>query len=180
MSTDRLTAAETPVSAADRPGKIEAVPVRHYGRWVAVAVITVLVLMFLNMIIFNPVFNWPFVFEVMNQSPVIDGLIKGTLLVTLFTMLVGIVGGVILAVMRLSDNPILRSVSWAYTWFFRSVPRIALGVPFDWKLIEWFGLSGDWRFLTLDANQIFSGFLGAVIGLGASEAAYMAEIAPAR
>ena len=197
MSTDRLTAAETPVSAADRPGKIEAVPVRHYGRWVAVAVITVLVLMFLNMIIFNPVFNWPFVFEVMNQSPVIDGLIKGTLLVTLFTMLVGIVGGVILAVMRLSDNPILRSVSWAYTWFFRSVPRIvlltimgagmglifpdgiALGVPFDWKLIEWFGLSGDWRFLTLDANQIFSGFVGAVIGLGASEAAYMAEIARA-
>jgi polar amino acid transport system permease protein len=197
MSTDNVTAEEARVSSAERPGRIKAVPVRHYGRWVAVAVIALLLLMFLNMIIFNPVFNWPFVFEVMNQAPVIEGLIKGTLLVTLFTMLVGIVGGVVLAVMRLSDNPILRSVSWAYTWFFRSVPRIvlltimgagmglifpngiALGVPFDWKLIDWLGLSGDWRFLTLDANALFSGFVGAVIGLGASEAAYMAEIARA-
>ena len=181
----------------DRPGEIKAVGVRHYGRWVAVAVIAVLALMFLHMIIFNPVFNWPFVLEVMVQSPVVEGLIKGTLLVTFFTMVVGVVGGVVLAVMRLSDNPVLRGVSWAYTWFFRSVPRIVLltimgagmglifpdgiglGVPFDWKLIEWLGLSGDWRFLTLDANQLFSGFVGAVIGLGASEAAYMAEIARA-
>nr|WP_239579069.1 amino acid ABC transporter permease [Microlunatus panaciterrae] len=181
----------------ERPGRIDAVPVRHYGRWLAVAVITVLLLMLLNMLIFNPVFNWPFVLEVMNQAPVIDGLLKGTLLVTLLTMVLGVVGGVILAVMRLSENPVLRSVSWAYTWFFRSVPRIvlltimgaamglifpqgiALGVPFDWKLIDWLGLSGDWRFLTLDANTLFSGFMGAVLGLGASEAAYMAEIARA-
>ena len=195
MSTRMTESAGT--TAEDRPGIIDAAPVRHYGRWVAVAVIVLLLLMLLNLLIFNPVFNWPFVLQVMNQSPVIDGLIKGTLLVTLFTMIVGVVGGVVLAVMRLSDNPVLRWVSWAYTWFFRSVPRIvlltimgagmglifqdgiSLGVPFDWKLIEWFGLSGDWRFVTLDANALFSGFIGAVIGLGASEAAYMAEIARA-
>ena len=181
----------------ERPGLIKAVPVRHYGRWVAVAVIIVLLLMLINMLVFNPVFDWPFVFEVMNQTPVIGGLLKGTLLVTLFTMIFGVVGGVLLAVMRLSENPVLRGVAWAYTWFFRSIPRIvlltimgtgmgliftdgiSLGVPFDWKLIEWFGLSGDWRILTLDANTVFSGFMGAVIGLAASEAAYMAEIARA-
>ncbi len=180
-----------------RPGLIRAVPVRHYGRWVAVAVIVVLALMFANMIIFNQAFDWPFVFEVMNQTPVIQGLFVGTLLVTLLTMIVGIVLGVVLAVMRLSDNPILRGVSWVYTWVFRSIPRIvlltfmgaamglifpqgiALGVPFDYKFIQWFGLRGDWRFLTLDANTLFGGFLGAIIGLGASEAAYMAEIARA-
>jgi polar amino acid transport system permease protein len=186
-------------SASDgqRPGLINAVPVRHYGRWVAVAVIVLLLLMLLNMLIFNPVFDWPFVLEVMNQTPVIEGLLKGTLLVTVFTMIVGVLGGVVLAVMRLSDNPVLRWVSWAYTWFFRSIPRIvlltimgagmglifrdglSLGIPFDWKIIEWLGLSGDWRFATLDANTLFSGFVGAVIGLGASEAAYMAEIARA-
>ncbi len=181
----------------ERPGLIDAVPVRHYGRWAAVAAIVVLLLMLFNMLIFNPVFNWPFVLEVMNQAPVIEGLLKGTLLVTALTMIVGVLGGVLLAVMRLSDNPVLSWVSWAYTWFFRSIPRIvlltimgagmglifrdglSLGVPFDWKIIEWLGLSGDWRFLTLDANTLFSGFAGAVIGLGASEAAYMAEIARA-
>ncbi len=159
--------------------------------------ILVLVAMFANLVINNPVFDWPFVFEVMNQTPVIEGLFVGTLLVTLLTMIVGVVFGVGLAVMRLSDNPILRAVSWAYTWVFRSIPRIvlltfmgaamgsifpdgiALGVPFDWKLIEWFGLNGDWRFATFDANTLFGGLLGAVIGLGASEAAYMAEIARA-
>ena len=40
-------------------------------------------------------------------------------------------------------------------------------------------VSGDWRFPTFDANAIFAGFAGAVIGLAASEAAYMAEIARA-
>ena len=56
---------------------------------------------------------------------------------------------------------------------------IALGVPFDWKFIEWFGLSGDWRIGPFDANAIFVGLAGGVIGLAASEAAYMAEIARA-
>ena len=182
-----------------RPGIIQAVPVRHPGRYVAIVVIAVLVLMFLHMVIFNPAFNWPFVLQAMNQNVVISGFIKGTLLCTVLAMFFGVVGGVILAIMRLSTNPILRAVSWVYTWFFRAIPRLvlltimgvlgilfplatgglSLGVPFDWKLIEWFGLSGSWRFLSLDANQLFSGLAGAVIGLAASEAAYMAEIARA-
>jgi polar amino acid transport system permease protein len=90
-------------------------------------------------------------------------------------------------------------VSWLYTWFFRAIPRLVLltimgvlgilfplskgglsfGVPFDWKFIEWFGLSGDWRFYSVDANTLFAGLVGAVVGLAASEAAYMAEIARA-
>jgi len=179
-----------------RPGAIRATPVRHPWRWVAIAVLTVLALMLLNMLVFNPAFNWPFVFEAINQRPVIRGFWVGTVLVTVLAMAFGVLGGVILAIMRLSDNPVLRGVSWLYTWFFRAIPRyvllvlmgalgilfptgIALGVPFDWKLIEWFGLSGDWRFLTLDANQLFAGLFGAVLGLAASEAAYMAEIARA-
>jgi polar amino acid transport system permease protein len=134
----------------------------------------------------------------MNQTEVISGFLKGTLLVTVLSMIVGVVGGVVLAVMRLSDNPILSGVAWVFTWFFRAVPRyillftmgtlgilfqniggLNLGVPFDWKIIDWFGLSGDWRFLNLDPNQIFTGITAGVIGLGLSEAAYMAEIARA-
>ena len=183
----------------ERPGIIDAVPVRHPGRYVAIAVLAVLGLMFLHMVLFNPAFNWPFVFEAMNQSIVIEGFIKGTLLCTVLAMFFGVIGGVILAIMRLSTNPILRGVSWLYTWFFRAIPRLVLltimgvlgilfplnqgglsfGVPFDWKFIEWLGLSGDWRFYSVDANTLFSGLVGAIIGLAASEAAYMAEIARA-
>lgn len=185
-----------PAADEERPGVIDARPVRHPGRWVAIAVIAVLFAMFVHMVVTNEGFNWPFVFQAMNQTPVIRGFIVGTIGVTIGAMLFGVIGGVLLAIMRLSDNPILKGVAWVYTWFFRSIPRyvllvtmgtlgilfpqgLALGVPFDWKIIEWLGLSGSWRFVTLDANQLFSGFFGAVLGLAMSEAAYMAEIARA-
>jgi polar amino acid transport system permease protein len=184
-----------PVSE-ERPGLIEAKPVRHPWRWVAIAVLAVLALMFVNLLVNNPAFDWPFVLEAMSQRPVIEGFWKGTILVTVLAMVFGVALGVVLAVMRLSDNPVLRGVSWLYTWFFRAIPRyvlltlmgalgvlfqegISFGVPFDWVIIDWLGLSGDWRFLTLDANAIFAGLIGGVIGLAASEAAYMAEIARA-
>ncbi|HNM98614.1 MAG TPA: amino acid ABC transporter permease [Marmoricola sp.] len=182
--------------SSERPGTIEAVPVRHPGRWVAIAVIAVLVAMFVHMVLTNPAFNWPFVFEAMIQTPVLEGLLKGTILVTVLSMLIGVSLGVVMAVMRLSDNPILAGVAWLFTWFFRAVPRlvlltimgtlgilfkdgIALGVPFDRQIMDFIGLTGDLRFVTLDANAIFGGLFGGALGLGVSEAAYMAEIARA-
>ena len=181
----------------NRPGRIHAVPVRHPGRWVAIAIILVLAAMFVSMMLTNPAFDWSFIFQAMQQRPVLRGFYIGTLLVTVLAMIVGIVGGVILAVMRLSPNPVLSGVAWLFTWFFRSVPRyvlltimgalgilfqkggLSLGVPFDWKIMELLGLNGNLRFLTLDANELFAGLFGAVLGLGLSEAAYMAEIARA-
>ena len=85
-----------PAVSDDRPGLIKATPVRHPGRWVAIAVIAVLALMFLNMLIFNPAFNWPFVLEAMIQSPVVEGFWKGTILVTILAMIFGVTLGVIL------------------------------------------------------------------------------------
>ena len=183
-------------TAAERPGRIDAVPVRHPMRWVAVAVIAVLIAMFLNMVLTNEAFNWSFVFEAMQQNAVLEGLWKGTILVTVLAMLIGISGGIILAVMRLSPNPVLSYSAWVFTWFFRSVPRLVLlttmgalgilfqgglsfGVPFDSQILGLFGIDGQLRFLTLDANQVFVGIAGGAIGLGLSEAAYMAEIARA-
>ncbi len=180
----------------DRPGLIKAVPVRHPGRWLGIAVVIVLGGMFVHLLVTNKAFEWKFVFEAMNQQPVINGFLKGTLLVTALAMVVGVSGGVLFAVMRLSPNPVLSGVAWLFTWFFRSVPRLVLlttmgalgilfqkglsfGVPFDWKIMEWLGLNGDLRFATVDANTVFSGLVGGVIGLGLSEAAYMAEIARA-
>jgi polar amino acid transport system permease protein len=180
----------------DRPGAIDAVPVRHPGRWVTIAVIVVLAAMLLHLILTNEAFHWSFVFKAMNQTPVINGLLKGTILVTVLSMIVGISVGVLMAIMRLSPNPILSYSAWLFTWFFRAIPRLVLltimgalgilfrdglafGVPFDTQILGWLGISSDWRFLTLDANEVFAGIAGGVIGLGLSEAAYMAEIARA-
>lgn len=180
----------------DRPGRIDAVPVRHVGRWVAVAVIVVLVAMFVHLLLTNEAFRWTeIVFPAMGQRPVIEGLLRGTLLVTVGSMLLGVGLGVLIAVMRLSQNKVLAYTSWAYTWFFRAIPRyvllfmignlavllprIEIGIPFDFVATGLLGLDTDFRLLGFNTSAIGASVIGGILGLGLSEAAYMAEIARA-
>ena len=188
--------AEAPSAAPDRPGHIEAVPVRHVGRWVAVVVIAVLVAMFAHLLLTNAAFRWTDVtFPAMVQKPVIEGLIRGTIVVTIGSMLLGVALGVVIAIMRLSPNKVLSYTSWAYTWFFRAIPRyvllfiignlavvlprIDIGIPFDFIATDLLGLSSNFRLLGFDTQQIGTSIAGGILGLGLSEAAYMAEIARA-
>jgi polar amino acid transport system permease protein len=185
-------AAEAPDTTRPAPPeRIEAVPVRHPGRWIATAVIAVLVAMFVHMLVTNPVFQWDFMIDNMFSAPVLRGA-RTTLVMTILAMALGVLLGVVLAVMRLSPNPVVSGAAWTYIWFFRAIPRIVLlffvanlgalyatyefGIPFDQQLMGWLGLSGDMRFLGLDGNQIFAGFTAGLIGLVLSEGAYMAEI----
>ena len=188
--------AEAPSAAPDRPGHIEAVPVRHVGRWVAVVVIAVLVAMFAHLLLTNAAFRWTDVtFPAMVQKPVIEGLIRGTIVVTIGSMLLGVALGVVIAIMRLSPNKVLSYTSWAYTWFFRAIPRyvllfiignlavvlprIDIGIPFDFIATDLLGLSSNFRLLGFDTPQFGTSIAGGLLGLGLSEAAYMAEIARA-
>ena len=113
-------------STQDRPGAIDARPVRHPGRWVALVIIAIVVAMILSSFATNKKWNFPYAFEIMQQTPVIEGLWKGTILGTVGAMILGIGLGVILAVMRLSTNPVLRGVAFVYIWFFRAIPRYVL------------------------------------------------------
>ena len=190
------TASPAAHAAGERPGAIDAVPVRHPGRWVAIAVLFVIVATLVNLLVTNDAFHWSFVRQAMVQSPVIHGLLIGTLLVTVVAMVVAVILGVILAVMRLSDNPILAGSAFVFIWFFRAIPRfvllfmmgtlgflwphgLPLGLPFGHDLASLFGASGDLAFTTVNANKLFSGVFCGMLGLGLSEAAYMAEIARA-
>lgn len=182
-----------PVNTTDRPGEINARPVRHPWRWVALAVIAVLVAMMISSFVTNPAWDWGFVATVMNYRPVLQGLLRGTIVGTIGAMILGIVGGVLLAIMRLSDNPVLRGVAFVYTWFFRAIPRLVLlvmlgsglavlyphldiGFPFAQQL---FGTDNPLMVGTIQVNKISNTIIIGIIGLGLSEAAYMAEIARA-
>ena len=105
----------------DRKHPIEAVPVRHPGRWVAVAVLAVLAAMFVNTVLTNDGFRWPVVGRYLFAEPVLNGL-RNTLILTVLSMAIGIVGGVALAVMRLSPNWVLSGVAGVYIWLFRGTP----------------------------------------------------------
>jgi polar amino acid transport system permease protein len=187
-------------SARVRPEPIKAVPVRHPGRWVAIAALAVLAAMFVHLLVTNQQFNWRFIFVSIGPGqrgamfipPVLDGL-RGTVLLTITSMLIGVGLGIVLAVMRLSPNPILKTVSWGYIWFFRAIPRlvlavlfgdlgilwsrIGLGLPFDRQIGELFGIHNlNAQFYGVRAVDLLSGFFAGMLALGLSEAAYMAEI----
>ncbi|HYN29769.1 MAG TPA: amino acid ABC transporter permease [Dermatophilaceae bacterium] len=187
----------TPVTTAeDRPGPIRARPVRHPWRWVATAAIAVLVGMLLSSFLTNPRWDFPFAWQVFKYDPVIQGLIRGTLLGTAGAMVLGVSLGIAVAVMRLSTNPVLSGVSFVFTWFFRAIPRyvllvllgtgvgylyptLDLGIPFGQQIAGLFGWSAEMTFGSVNINRVSSTIIMGIIGLGLSEAAYMAEIARA-
>lgn len=163
-----------------QPEVIKAVPVRHPGRWVAAALVLLLVVVAVHSVATNSRFEWALFGEYFFSPRVIDG-IKITLELTLFSMLIGIVLGIFLAVMRLSPNPLVSGISWVYIWAFRGTPllvqilfwnaiaalypEITFGIPF-----------GGPVFLHGDANELVKPFTAGLLALGLNEGAYMAEI----
>lgn len=161
------------------PEAIKAVPVRHPGRWVAMAIIAVLAAMFINSIVSNPNWQWGFQWENAFSEPVLKGVVT-TLWLTVAAMVLGVLLGVVLAVMRLSPNPVLAGTAWFYIWVFRGTPvlvqlviwgnlnslyqNISLGVPFG---PEWF---------TFQTRDLIPPIAAALLGLALNEAAYMSEI----
>lgn len=173
-------------TSADRPGAIDARPVRHPGRWVAVAVIGVVAAMMVNSFVTNERWDWSYTFQIMQQKSVINGLWMGTILGTVIAMLIGVVLGVLLAIMRMSENPVLRGVAFVYTWFFRAIPRYVLlslfAVGFGYLYLNKFDIGipfSSIHFATIDYSEWSSTVAIGGIALGMSEAAYMAEIARA-
>ena len=103
------------------PGEIQAVPVRRPGRWIAAAVIAVLIVALAHSFATNPRFQWDVVGNYLFDSSILRGL-RVTLELTVVAMAVGIALGIVLALMRLSANPLLSTSSWVYIWVFRGTP----------------------------------------------------------
>jgi polar amino acid transport system permease protein len=172
-------ATSRPASGEDA-GEIKAVPIRHYGRWAVAAVVLVLAASLVYSAASNSRFKWDTVGDYLFSSRILDGLWL-TLWLSFVAVVIGVVLGTILAVMRLSDNPILRWVALAYIWFFRGTPvyvqllgwsfigalypTISFGVPFGGPAL----ISGN-------GNDLITPITAAILGLGLNLAAYQSEI----
>ncbi|MFE0464126.1 amino acid ABC transporter permease [Kitasatospora sp. NPDC058965] len=170
-----------------RPEAIKAVPVRHPGRWAGAVVVAVLAAMLIHAIVTNPAIQWDVIRTYLTDSSILHGLLV-TLELTALAMLIGVAGGTLLAIMRLSPNPVLSTTAWFYIWVFRGTPvlvqllfwnflgalwvKLSIGVPFGGYL----GLSDGGAFWSQDTNKLIPLFVAALLGLGLNEAAYMAEI----
>ena len=161
------------------PDEIQAVPVRHPGRWIAAGLVAVLIVSLVRSAVTNPRYEWDVVGDFLFSSRILDGLVT-TLELTLLAMTIGIALGIVLALMRLSPNPLLSGTSWFYVWAFRGTPvlvqillwnniaaiypSIDLGIPFGPSFVH------------LNANDLIVPFMAGVLGLGLNEGAYMSEI----
>lgn len=174
-AADNSTAA-----ASAEPAPIKAVPLRRPGRWVAAIVIAILLALFVYGAATNEGYQWSTYRDYLFDERITQGALV-TLELTVLAMVIGVVLGVTLAVMRLSPNPVLRSVSWGYLWIFRGTPvyvqLLFWGLfPSLYKVIE-LGIPFGGPHLThWNVQQWQAPFLFAMIGLGLNESAYMAEI----
>ncbi len=158
-----------PVIPPDAP----VVSPRRVGRMVG-AVVLAAFLAWIGWTFANGKIKWGNVPGYIFDDRVLEGVVA-TLKMTIASMALAIVLGVILAVMRGSTNPVIAFASYTYIWVFRAVPTLV-------QLLLWFNLAllipevNIPGIYTAPTNEVMSAFMAALLGLGLSEAAYMAEI----
>ncbi|HEX4363630.1 MAG TPA: amino acid ABC transporter permease [Solirubrobacteraceae bacterium] len=168
------------MGAPGRPEAITAIPVRRPGRWIAGVLVVFLAAALVDSAVTNPRFHWDVVGQYLFAHRVLMGLLM-TLELTATAMAVGIVLGLLLAIMRQSANPVVAGGSAFYIWFFRGTPVLV-------QLYFWANIASLYPVITLgipfggpplvhgNANTLIPTFVAAVIGLGLNESAYMAEV----
>ena len=165
--------------AAAPAGAVRVVPVRHWGRWVA-AVIVAAAVVAIILALAHAKIAYSTIPGYLHNHIILIGL-RNTIIISVLAQAIGIVLGVLFAVMRLSKNPVVSSVSWFYIWFFRGTPVLV-------QLIIWFNLSLAFATISIpipftnhfllheSMNTFMTAFMAALLGLGLNEGAYMAEI----
>ena len=166
--------------AADQEGEaIKAIPLRHPWRVLVAVVLVLMLAVFVLDAAQREDFGWADVGKYVFDKRISQAALV-TLQLTVYAMVIAIVLGLLLAIMRLSPNPVVKSVAWLYIWIFR-------GTPVYVQLVFWGIVSLIYPVLTIGVpfmapwvsfhNDIFTNlFVTAVIGLALNEAAYMSEI----
>ncbi len=170
--------ATTPLAAAELPtdrsvAELTVVPVRHYGRWLAAVVVLVLCALLIRALATAQI-DWSVVRQYFTASAIFAGFLQ-TLLITAAAMALGLLLGVMFAVMRLSPNPVTSGVAWVYVWFFRGTPVLL-------QILLWFNLALIFPTLGLPGLghvatiSVVTPFVAALLGLGVNEGAYLTEV----
>lgn len=161
----------------------EGLPVRRLrrpGRTVAAVLVSAGALGLAWSFVTNPNLDWGTVGAYLFAQLTLQG-VWVTFYLTIVSMVIGVVGGTLVAVMALSDNYVLRAVAIAYTAVFRGTPvlvqiifwgfigaffpEVTLGIPFT-------GI----ELYSAPTSSLVSATTAAILALGLNEIAYAAEI----
>lgn len=155
------------------------VPLRHPWRWVGAVVELLVLAMIIHAMVVSPGFHWDVVWHYLFDKLILKGVLT-TIYLTATIMALAMVLGLLLAVMRLSENRIFSWFASGYIGIFRAVPALV-------QMVFWFNLAALFpvihfgipfghNFAAVNATEVISPFLAATLGLGLGEAGYMAEV----
>lgn len=152
---------------------------RVSARWAVRLVILVLLAMLVHLLATSKTIEWHVVGHYFTEKSILLGVVR-TLELTVIGMAIGVVLGVVLALMRLSGSALLKTAASLFLWFFRGTPllvqilfwfnlasfikRISIGIPFGPTFVSW------------ETNSLITPFVAAILALGLNQGAYMCEI----
>ena len=182
VSTGDQSPAPASELAADLTADLAGAPLlgrRRPLRWASAGVAAVLLAMLVNTLFTNPRFQWHIVGEHLFSQAILDGLVL-TIWLTAAVMVSGYVLGIAVAILRLSDNPVLSSASFGFVWLVRSVPPLV-------QLLFWFEIASLYprlsigipfgpEFASVQTAHLFSAIVAAYVALTIDVGAFAAEI----
>jgi polar amino acid transport system permease protein len=165
-----------------RDSRTAAMPIvkaRHPGRWALAAISVLIVAGVGHSVATHPGYGWPIVWKYLTFDTIVTGFMW-TIGLTAASMAIGMVLGVIAALMRQSANPIVSTIAAFYIWIFRGTPLLV-------QLIFWYNLAALYPTIDIglpflapiasfQTNALITPIVAALLGLGLNEGAYMAEI----
>ena len=143
-------------------------------RWCMYGIITAAIAYFLWICANNPNFEWGVVAQYLTYPSILVGIRK-TLELTVISMFLGTVLGLVCALGKLSGSLFFNSLCNGYLWFFRSTPLLV-------QLLFWYNLAALFPQVyvafvgTVTTNDVITPMTAAIIGLSLNEGAFMGEI----
>lgn len=163
-------------AAIDRPDLIARLPRagrKNYGRYVSAVLLVVVLALFVVSFAGGQI-EWDVVGQYLTAKAILTGVVS-TIVMAALAMMLGVALGVVFAVMRMSKNPVTRTVAFLYTWVFRGTPQLLqLFLWFNLALIfPYFVIPGLFEARTVD---LMTPFVAALLGLGICQGAYTSEV----
>jgi polar amino acid transport system permease protein len=157
----------------DLSHEIPIVPLRNWGRWVSaviIAAVAIAVIVGLS----HAQIVWGDIPKFFTYRTMIKGMIS-TVELACACQGLGIVLGVVIAIMRRSKNPVMSWLAWFYIYVLRGVPALLLLFIF-FNMALAFKTIGIPGMFSVSTNTVITPFVAALLGLGLNESAYYAEI----
>ncbi|MGA3035997.1 MAG: amino acid ABC transporter permease [Vulcanimicrobiaceae bacterium] len=146
---------------------------RYLWTWIASVVVLAVVIALGLSIAQNPNIDHAAIVQYQFAPAILAGL-RTTIELAVISGIIGLGLGLGLALMRLSQNPVLRWASGAYTWAFRGTPLLV-------QILFWGNLALLFKhvgigLVSVPTNTLVTPFVASILALALNEGAYMSEI----